>query len=555
MGGQPKLKNNKGMNIDNKNIIIRGFSALIAAIAILTIVFLDASLKQDRNMGLNVSIFTIKNLVIFIVLFLLCDSVFQWLLKFVVTIEIRDKDCLEKSHRMVFIQAFILNIVCWGVWFWLYFPGAGMNDTINCIMSYRNDNQPLVYQLFIYYGIHGLTKFTSNMTNSYAILTAVQMGVMSFVIAWIAKWLCKKGVKRLFINLFMLYYALMPVVADYSITLVKDTMFSICMAAIIPFLYEIISQHGEVIKNKKFYFAFFIVLTGICTLRSNGKFIVVFILLLLLIPKINNRRYFMSILALVIMINSMVSFGEKKLIASDVSFRESISIPLVQIGAVLAENGYISEEDKEVLGNLLPLEVWRDTYCFWFSDSIKFNENFNNQWLNENKAKFIDTWFSVLKDNFGIYVKAYLCHTFGLWNISPYNPTDYTQSYFTRINNNTGDDSIWGEFCTDKHLINRDINHRFLSKQINTFLATCFRINLVLRPGIMFWVIVGFMLILCVYKQYQVCFIFLPCLLNWITMMIAAPGSYIYRYSFYLVLSLPLLFIIMLLALRKMQKE
>lgn len=61
------MKNNKGMNIDNKNIIIRGFSALIAAIAILTIVFLDASLKQDRNMGLNVSIFTIKNLVIFIV--------------------------------------------------------------------------------------------------------------------------------------------------------------------------------------------------------------------------------------------------------------------------------------------------------------------------------------------------------------------------------------------------------------------------------------------------------------------------------------------------------
>ena len=86
----------------------------------------------------------------------------------------------------------------------------------------------------------------------------------------------------------------------------------------------------------------------------------------------------MSILVLVIMMNGMVSFGEKKLIAGDVSFRESISIPLVQIGAVLAENGYISEEDKEVLGNLLPLEVWRDTYCFWFSDSIKFNGNFNN---------------------------------------------------------------------------------------------------------------------------------------------------------------------------------
>ena len=531
------------MNIDNKNIIIRGFSALIAAIAILTIVFLDASLKQDRNMGLNVSIFTIKNLVIFIVLFLLCNCVFQWLLKFVVTIEIRDKDCLEKSHRMVFIQAFILNIVCWGVWFWLYFPGAGMNDTINCIMSYRNDNQPLVYQLFIYYGIHGLTKFTSNMTNSYAILTAVQMGVMSFVIAWIAKWLCKKGVKRLFINLFMLYYALMPVVADYSITLVKDTMFSICMAAIIPFLYEIILQHGEVIKNKKFYIAFFIVLTGICTLRSNGKFIV----LLLLIPKINNRRYFMSILVLVIMMNGMVSFGEKKLIAGDVSFRESISIPLVQIGAVLAENGYISEEDKEVLGNLLPVEVWRDTYCFWFSDSIKFNGNFNNQWLNENKAKFIDTWFSVLKDNLGIYVKAYLCHTFGLWNVSPYNPTDYTQSYFTRINNNTGDDSFWGEFCRANNLENKEIAPGSIRAQLDSIFRGGFCINLIVGAGIMLWLCVWCMIELIIYKKYRICLVFLPVLLNWATLMVAAPASFIYRYSFYLVVSLPLLFLITLM--------
>ncbi|GFI24780.1 hypothetical protein IMSAGC011_03584 [Lachnospiraceae bacterium] len=39
----------------------------------------------------------------------------------------------------------------------------------------------------------------------------------------------------------------------------------------------------------------------------------------------------------------------------------------------------------------------------------------------------------------------------------------------------------------------------------------------------------------------------MPILLNWATLMVASPASFIYRYSFYLILSLPLLFMITLM--------
>lgn len=248
-------------------------------------------------------------------------------------------------------------------------------------------------------------------------------------------------------------------------------------------------------------------------------------------------------------VTTSFSICEKKLKPNDVNFREAIGVPLAQIGAVLVTDGYISETDRETLNNLLPLDIWREGYSYSFADSIKFNSSFNNQWLNENKGKFISAWFSILRDNFGTYIKAYLCHTYGFWNISPLNITsiDYTQSYFRRVNNNTSDDSFWGEFCTTNNLKNSDISYGTVREQVDAMFRVGFCINLILGVGIMFWLCVWCMIELIIYKKYKICFVFLPTLLNWATLMVAAPASFIYRYGFYLVLSCPILFLITLM--------
>ena len=427
-----------GIGLKRKNIIIASFSLCLSLIGVLTVSFFEPSLRKDIMQGLNVKIFSFEYFILFILLAIAFYILFERIDGLIYKINIYQVKTIDGNPR-VFIKVFVINTACWGLWFWLYFPGTGMNDTINCIMSFHNFNQTLIYQLIIYYGIRFLTKLTHNMTIAYAILVVVQMLVMSLIIAWVISWLSKKGIKKSYINLVITYYALMPTVADYSITLVKDTLFSLCILATIPLLYDLIENCGEPIKNKKFYIVFLMSLFGINVLRSNGKYIVIIILLILLIAKLKIRNYILSMFIVLFAINAILAVGEKNIISNDAVFRESIGVPLAQIGAVLVSDGYISETDREILNTILPLDMWRDGYNFSFVDPIKFNDCFNNQWLNQNKEKFINVWFTMLKDNLGTYVKAYLCHTYGFWNISPLNITsiDYTQSFFRRINNNT----------------------------------------------------------------------------------------------------------------------
>lgn len=167
-----------------------------------------------------------------------------------------------------------------------------MNDTIASIMTFHNGIQPLVYQLIIYYGVNGLTKLTHNMTLAYAILVVMQMIIMSLIISGIASWLKNKGISHIFINLFVAYYALMPTVADYSITLVKDTLFGICIMALIPIIYDLIVKKGDPVKNRRFYCAFLLSLIGINVFRSNGKYITIIMMIPLLLIKLKNKNIF-----------------------------------------------------------------------------------------------------------------------------------------------------------------------------------------------------------------------------------------------------------------------
>lgn len=539
------------METKRKDIIFAVSSIFTSLFGVLTTRLFIPSIHKNAVEGLNVSLISIKNLLIFsgfiiffFVLFRYMDTVLQ-------KIKLCDTNMHDTTPN-IFGKAFISMMLVWGIWFWLYFPGAGMNDTINCIMSFHNDNQTLVYQLIIYYGIHSLTELTHSMRAAYAALTIVQMVLMALVISWVIQWLERKRLKRIYIRFIVAYYALMPAVADYSITLVKDTLYGTCMVAAIPLIYEVMNHGGKSVKNRKVYCALFMDLAGISVLRSNGKYIAIVVVMILVIVKRNYIKSLCFIVALLFVLNGGINIGERNIVQNDAAFREAIGVPLAQIGAVLSVDGTISAQDREVINNILPISSWKDSYRFSLVDPIKFHKDFNTQWLNENKGKFVNTWISVLKDNFPVCVKAYLCHTYGFWNLAPFNiiSTDYTQSYFTRINNNTNDNSYWGEFCAANHLYNNEIGQGTVKEKLDFVFKAAFVGNLALGSGVMFWICVWLLVELVAYRGYKICCIFLPALLNWGTMMAAAPTSLVYRYSFYLLLSLPVLLFASLLQIK-----
>lgn len=190
------------MEIKRKTIIFVVFDILLSLAGLFTILLFKPSLTKDTVKGLSITIFSIQNLFIFVVLFIFILIFLRHIDKLLHEMKVYETNEIYNS-KIFYWKTFVITCASWGIWFWLYYPGAGMNDTIADITTFHNGIQPLVYQLIIYYGVNGLTNFTHSMTVAYAILVVTQMGIMSLIISWIANWLKRKGLSHILINLFV----------------------------------------------------------------------------------------------------------------------------------------------------------------------------------------------------------------------------------------------------------------------------------------------------------------------------------------------------------------
>lgn len=207
------------------------------------------------------------------------------------------------------------------------------------------------------------------------------------------------------------------------------------------------------------------------------------------------------------------------------------------------------KKNVETLNNILPVETWKENYRPSFADLIKFDDEFNNSWLNENKSLFLQTWLQLFLQNPKVYIKAYMCHSYGFWGILPY-PPDMSQSFFTKINNNTGDDSVWGAYCTSIGLRNSSIIPEKIYNILNELFKTFFKANMLFSPGLMIWIVFFCIVLLLGEKKFSTCVAWGPVVFTWVTMMIASPASQIFRYSYYLVLTMPIIVCLTLFKIR-----
>lgn len=262
-----------------------------------------------------------------------------------------------------------------------------------------------------------------------------------------------------------------------------------------------------------------------------------------MVVKKGKRRIFLA-LALVLLFNSLISSLEQARFSENVKFRESAGVLFAQIGAVLNDpEADIDEAEIEELNKILPTNIWKENYRPSFADTIKFDSKFDNEYLNKNKTKFVKMWFQIMVKNFPIYVKAYISHSYGYWGVIRYN-VDETQSCFTSINNNTGEDTVWGIFCTENGLKNRRVLPEQLNENLKNLFIQAMQCNFLITPGVMIFVIFLCAAMLVrknIWKGLIPC---IPVVLTWGTMMAASPASMIYRYSYYLLVCLPVIVVL-----------
>lgn len=462
-------------------------------------------------------------------------------------IEISNTD--NKKNRLRWLIAFLCCLIAWLPYFMTYCPGIISNDHIN-IINQCLGNVPLTNHhpvLFIFFVKIILLpcKRLGGLQFAVGAVTFVQMILFAAMLSYMAVWLYKKGIGNIGYGLTVAFVALNPVIALFSVYITKDVLFGGIFLLYILKLYDLVESKGEMLGTTKGISSFLALNLLVVFLRNNGIYITV---VMLVVTAIIYRNVWKRVL--VCMASILVLYGLVKgpvfnaLEITEGSFAEALSVPLQQVAHTICDNGEIGEEDVAFLEQLMPLERVREVYRPGYTDPYKFDEEFNDEFLNENKGEFIKVWASMLPRNLESYIEAYLMQTAGYWHIGE---TDSLSTYGV-IENELG--------IVQNNMIESAFGFS-LEPVIEKLILACRK-----APVVCFMTNMAFM----VFLVYFVCILFwkngkkafalplLPLILLWATIMVAAPAYCKFRYLFPYHLAYPVLVWMLLHFSRKTEK-
>lgn len=529
---------------NRRQVLLVICAAVISAFVVMTWKVYPIAIEKNRFLEYSIRFSFREDWKAWLIAVIFAGLAVKYLFAFVTKTSVireADKDFVQKQKRLFWVS-FILNCMSWGSVFLLFFPGATLNDTINCMMSpvEASGMQPLIFELIVYWGLWILERLTGNMFLAYAVLTFGQMLFCAFAAAYAIAWIYGKKLKLPICYVLALFFAFSPIMADYSITLIKDSCFAFFFLLLLLQVYDLMSEKDKVMTNGQIV-KLTVLMTFVTLFRANGIIVTAFLLFVLFMFKRMDRKKILAVILAVISISRLNGAVVSHYNQESVTLREASGVLIQQIAAVVAKDGNVSEKELEFLDHIFPIEQWRNCYSFSFVDAIKFNGDFDNHFLNEHKSEFIKTWFSLLKKNFKIFVDAFFFHTYQLWNIASFDRScvDYSQSIYTKINNNIEDGSIWAEFLESVGLRNKSVYPEMIVNPLSdTFFKEC-ELGLMISPG---WMAMIF--IICIFFLWikecwvELVFLFSP-LLMWIFFMALTPAAGPYRYSLYMLVTLP----------------
>lgn len=346
---------------------------------------------------------------------------------------------------------------------------------------------------------------------SYAIVTLYQAGIPK-------KWLlCAFAV-----------YALSPYNINYSINMWKDVVFSAACLIFVTSFYRILKHLGRKPVLNYILFA----LGGICMgiWRSNGWLasLAAFALCFLFLKKKHKKALLLWAMAL------LVSWAMKGPVLSALNVPqpdivESLSIPIQQVARVVYDGCELSGRDAEMIDAVVDIDEIPELYLSYLSDPMKDEiRSKGSSHLKENLFEYLKLWGRLGLEYPGEYLKAWIDQTKGYWNGGYYYGVTANPNHNMFTNelglHKTVQDSAFGQwFC--------DI---FYSLETTPVLEICYSI------GFHVWVL-AFLLVCCLLQKRPECMLGLPILMVILTLLVATPVAFEFRYAYSVFTTLPLI--------------
>jgi len=332
-----------------------------------------------------------------------------------------------------FISSFIIILICYIPIMYIYYPGVLMNDGADVIRAYYchstfstnyinliNPNVCINTHHSAFYSY--IVGFIYNIFNNlgYPIiglfaLTFIQVILQIVILSYTIKLLKKLKTNYIVRTIILFIFSIIPFFSINAVGIFKDIPFSFFCLLLTDFLIEYVYLKE---KTKKKIIEILLCSFIVALLSNKGFYIIILVLLSLIISEFKNIKW--KSIVFIIPIIIYILYSSILLPTLDVtkgSVREMLAIPIQQVARyVVYYEDDLTEEDKEIIGNIIDYDIIKEKYNPTFADSIK-NKYFNKDYTDEEMSDFIKLWIKLFFKHPGVYISAYTHQVIGNFNI------------------------------------------------------------------------------------------------------------------------------------------
>lgn len=327
----------------------------------------------------------------------------------------------SKGEYITIKNIFLIILLCWFPYWCAFFPGILTPDSISQ-MNQALGVEPLVNHHPI---AHTLTEKSiliitkmigiEDINISVSIISFIQMCIMALIFAYITTCIYKSIRSKLILLLTIIFYAIIPFNAYYSVTLWKDILHAGVVSLLLVLILKIFNQGDD---NKQVIYSLYFFFLGcvFCLYRSNGYYAYILWFLPLSIFAYRYRRF--SVILVSIMTIVICSYIKGPLYASygirNAKYAEGLSIPAQQIAYVIKNNRFLNEHESYYLNKIIDIKKVPGWYQPYISDNIKGN-CVNQEFFKNNKLEYLNIWIALGVRYPKDYIIAWINQTRGYW--------------------------------------------------------------------------------------------------------------------------------------------
>ena len=485
---------------------------------------------------------------------------------------------------LCFFCIFFIIMICYIPYIMSYWPGGIYNDTSDSIdialgrSAWSNQNTVL-YALF-WKAVFAIGSIAGQGDyGGLKLMTVLQPMAIAVTAAAFITWLRGRGVRKWMTVLLTAIVALCPVFPYYGVSLWKETWFGIALF-VYTWVWYVISERPE---GKRLAVAYIFSTLWIILGRNNGLYVVLFTMAIASIILYGQMKRYDDIeltrlkrLTLVNITIIVLALVIQHPIYNAAGIKESapvekFGIPLQQVAYIISSNAvasYDAETNAEMVGSdqseahtfddltelgltksqtevmesILPAQSWILAYNPVVVDSIKYNDYFNREYFDEHTGDFIRAYTGIVLNNPGLALKGYLVSTMGFWDAYKSSSSAY--------------------ICTEHTVQAEYFMSDYFNLKTGMTLSDIVGPRLYISGGALVWIMLGLFVVSISISKEKKCnanhkgseihpdeksasikavsvLPFLPGIGLWLTLMIATPLSFSFRYVFGLLLCIP----------------